>query len=86
MPSHQLLQECETVHLGHFDVKSKHIGIQRLDFFARDIRIRSRSDDLNLRIFRKQHGQHLPHQRRVIDRQDSNLFHRFLASRKVNPL
>ncbi len=70
---HDLAQEGHAVHERHLDVEGDDIGMKRLDALARDVRIGRGADHLDLRIGRQQRRQQLPHQRGIVDDENTYL-------------
>jgi hypothetical protein len=63
---HDLLQEGDAVHAGHFDVENQHVRFEIDDFIAGDIGVRGGADDFDARLGVEFFAEDLTHDRRVV--------------------
>src|SRR5271157_4088031 len=72
--AHNHAQGFDAVHAGHFEIESNNIGMEFGDFAQGKSAIHGGADDLNIRVALKNNGDQFPHQRGIIDHQDSDAF------------
>ncbi len=83
--AHQLFQEIQPVHAGHFHVQRQHVRVVALDELAGDQRIGRGRDHFHIRLAVDDLGHQAAHQRGVIHTQNANFLHLVCCPGPVRP-
>src|SRR5260221_442552 len=81
--AHDQTQRLDSIHSRHFEVQRDYVRMKLFDFLQRERAIHGRADDLDGRIPFEDGGNQLPHQRGIIDDQDSDALAHAMAPRGV---
>src|SRR4029077_13691647 len=81
--AHDQTQRLHPIHARHFEVQRDYVRVQLLDFLQRERAVHGRTNDLDRWISFEDRGNELPHERGIIDDQDSNTPAHAMAPRGV---
>src|ERR1019366_43016 len=69
---HQLFQEGEAIHAGHFDIQRDHVGLEREDFVARDVGVGRGADHLDVALAGQGFAEDSADNRGIVNDQDAD--------------
>src|SRR5580765_7926377 len=78
--AHNQAKSFHALHARHFQIEGDHIGTELFDLFQCESTIHGRADDVDHRIAGKDIGNQFPHQRGIIDDENSNAIAHAMAS------
>src|SRR5258708_37167075 len=81
--AHDQPHRLNSSHARHFEVKRDHVRVQLFDFLQRERAVHGRADDFDGRIPFEDRGNKLPHERGIVDNQDSDALAHAMAPRGV---
>ena len=70
---HELAQERDAVHAGHFDVEGDHVGLEHDDLVPRHVGVGRRPHDLDVGVLRELLREDLPDDGRIVDDENFDL-------------
>src|ERR1700730_10369147 len=81
--AHDQTQGLNTIHSRHFEVEGDYVRVKLFYFLQRERAIHGRPDHLDRRISFENRGNKLPHERGIVDDEDSDTLAHAIAPRGV---
>src|SRR6266851_1262842 len=81
--AHDQTQRLKPIQSRHFEVKRDYVRVQLFDFLQRECAVHCRADDLDGWIAFEDRGNKFPHERGIVDNEDSDALAHAMAPRGV---